>query len=314
MPEQIETIARETALRRAEVPEWRASEEAAVRGDIRDRVHARVQTVMEVEGMSPHERALYIIGIEDRVSEMAEMIATLLIDPLTGLNIRRYYEETVPRVIEEEMKKAQVVRELTELKEGAEVQTPEISMLMIDADYFKQVNDTYGHAAGDFVLREMGKIVHQIFRKRDIKARYGGEELVVVMPGCSLKVAREKAEQLRTAIAEHEFIFNPNQGRAPVKISPVTVSIGVGGLSLLEEQGNSDELKLKLEKRADALVYAAKELGRNRVVSQDAVDMEKLLERKKAADVQILPAAATAAAESATGESTGESASTAPGT
>jgi diguanylate cyclase (GGDEF)-like protein len=297
-PEQIAVIAEETAARKAErVPGWQIEEERAQRDDILDRVHQRVQTVMSVEAMSPEERAAYVIGIEDERAEMLELIKTLLIDPLTGLNIRRYYEETIPRVIEENHQN--------------------ISMLMIDADHFKQINDTFGHAAGDFVLRELGKIINQLFRKRDIKARYGGEELFVVMPGCNLKTAHAKADELRMAIESHEFVFHPHRGM-PVSIEPITVSIGVGQLEVSEE-GTTDEKKALLEKRADALLYAAKDLGRNRVAAQDGFDMEDLYARqaeaarkKQEEAAKILPAATTATAEAATGEPAGESASTTP--
>ncbi len=132
------------------------------------------------------------------------------------------------------------------------------------------------------------------------------------MPGCNLKKAREKAELLRKTIENYEFVFHPPKG-APTVIEPVTVSIGVGGLSLLDEQGTSDELKARLEKRADALVYAAKHFGRNTVVSQDAVDMRKLYERKEKEESKILPTSTATTAEAATGEAAGKSASSAPG-
>ncbi|MFC1655482.1 GGDEF domain-containing protein [Patescibacteria group bacterium] len=297
-PKQIETIAVETVAHRVErIPGWQIEEEKALRGDILDRVHARVETVMAVENMTPAERAAYVIEMEDRYEEMKELIKILLIDPLTGLNVRRYYEETLPRVIEENH--------------------PEISMLMVDVDYFKNINDAYGHAAGDFVLRELGKIVNNFFRKRDIKARYGGEEIAVVLPGCNLKIAHEKAEELRHIIEQHEFVFHPHGGM-PFTIEPITVSIGVGELTS-DEEGATDEKKVRLAKRADALVYAAKDLGRNRVAAQDGFDMTDLYARQEEAarkkkEGEILPTTTTATPEAAAGESTGESASSTPST
>lgn len=290
--EQIEEIALNVASLKAErVPDWQVEEENAQRDDILVRVRERVETVMNFERMSSKEMAAYVIEKEDELAEMREMIRTLLVDPLTGLNVRRFYEETVPRAIEGE--------------------ASEVAMLMIDADHFKNINDTFGHPAGDFVLKEIGKIIHQLFRKRDIKVRYGGEELVVVMPGCGLKIAREKAELLRQTIEKHEFVFHPHGG-VSVLIEPVRVSIGVSELSLLDEKGTPDELKTKLEKRADLLVYAAKDLGRNTVATQNAFDMEKLRKRKEKEEGKILPTAATTTTEAASGESTGESASTTP--
>jgi diguanylate cyclase len=307
--EQIAEIAGPQDSRRME--NWRVQEEEEARSTIVNRVQQRVQTVMLVENMSAQERAAYIIRVEDEKAEMREMIQTLQIDPLTGLNIRRFYEETFPRLIEDRIKQAQIVKELSEYKEGVEEEAPEIAMLMIDADHFKNINDNYGHAAGDFVLKELGKIINELFRKRDIKARYGGEELVVLMAGCDLKMAREKAELLRKTVENHEFIFHP-YGERPVIIEPVRVSIGVGGLNLVDEKGSPDQLKQLLEKRADLLVYAAKDLGRNTVVSQDAVDMEKLRARKEKEEGKILPTATTTTTETTARKTSGESTPSAP--
>ncbi len=174
-PEQIISIAEKTTSRGSEeISDWRLEEEETQRNDILNRVRERVRTVMEVENMSPHERAAYVIEKEDELAAMREMINRLLLDPLTGLNVRRYYEETVPRMIEDRLKQAGIIRELSGFREGVEGEGPEIAMLMIDADHFKNINDTFGHSAGDFVLKEIGEIINRLFRKRDIKARYGG--------------------------------------------------------------------------------------------------------------------------------------------
>lgn len=309
-PEQIALIAESQTIDRSE--NWHIQEEVAQRNDILNRTHERVKTVMEFQEMSDAEQVQHLIKIEDEKAALMEMISNLLIDPLTGLNVRRFYEETVPRVIEDRIKQAQVVKELSEYKDDAEQEeVPEVSMLMVDADHFKNINDTYGHAGGDFVLRELGRIINQLFRKRDIKARYGGEELAIVMPSCDLETAREKAELLRRTIEEHEFVFYTH-GSDPVTIKPVRVSIGVGGLNLLKEKGSANDLTKILHKRADALVYAAKDLGRNTVVSQDAVDMEKLLKRKAKEEGESLPTTTTTTAKSSTRETSRESTSSAP--
>lgn len=125
-----------------------------------------------------------------------------------------------------------------------------LSLMMIDIDYFKEVNDTYGHLAGDEVLRKLARILSEGIRKSDVIARWGGEEFVVLLPDSELSSALKLAETLRAKVAETSF--------DPVR--QVTCSIGVARWN---EGENSDQLL----KRADEKLYIAKENGRNRVVS-----------------------------------------------
>lgn len=131
-----------------------------------------------------------------------------------------------------------------------------LSVVFMDLDFFKKVNDTYGHAAGDFVLVEFTRLAEKAFGRRsqhDVFARYGGEEFVLVLPGRSASEASAAAEAIRTATEAHPFVFEG-------KRIPVTSSLGVAQLA------DSDADHETLLKRADEALYKAKQSGRNRVV------------------------------------------------
>lgn len=122
------------------------------------------------------------------------------------------------------------------------------SITMIDIDHFKKVNDTYGHSEGDFVLREVTRIINENLRKTDVFARWGGEEFIVMMPETRSDGAYSAAEKLRAAIACHQFGM----------VGRVTISLGV---AMIGEQDKSLELLIS---RADEKLYEAKRAGRNR--------------------------------------------------
>lgn len=158
-------------------------------------------------------------------------------DPLTRLFNRRYLEETM-------------LRELSTCKRGDR----QLGLVMIDIDHFKEYNDKHGHDAGDFVLVEMADIVRGKLRSMDIPCRYGGEELVLVMPGASKEIATARAEAIRQAVEQHAFVF---RGAA---LPQVTVSLGVAAHPA-DGDGAAELLKA-----ADSALYEAKKAGRNRVV------------------------------------------------
>jgi two-component system cell cycle response regulator len=133
-----------------------------------------------------------------------------------------------------------------------------MSVLIADIDHFKQLNDTYGHDAGDAVLREFAARLRRNTRGIDLACRLGGEEFIVIMPDTELSRAYQVAERLRACIAADPFPVSSSQ-----KI-PVTASVG---LSTLE---NADDTPETLYKRADNALYAAKRRGRNRVVADAA--------------------------------------------
>jgi diguanylate cyclase (GGDEF)-like protein len=130
----------------------------------------------------------------------------------------------------------------------------DLSLLMFDIDFFKRINDQYGHLAGDHVLRELARIVQERIRREEVFARYGGEEFVILLPETPLPGAAALAESLRARVANHTFVF---QGER----IPVTVSIGTALL------GENDKVAADLIQRADEKLYEAKRGGRNRVCS-----------------------------------------------
>lgn len=172
---------------------------------------------------------------DQRSRKLLEQYAS--IDALTGISNRRYFYAQG----EIELKRA--LRHKTAL-----------AALMVDADHFKNINDTYGHAIGDVVLQELSKVITDALREIDLIGRIGGEEFAVLLPNTALVQALEVAERLRLKIGEHKVQL-PDQGSISF-----TVSIGLAMLTPQEEQ-LSDLLQ-----KADFALYQAKEQGRNRVI------------------------------------------------
>jgi diguanylate cyclase (GGDEF)-like protein len=181
------------------------------------------------------QRQLAEIGnLQEQLREQA------LRDPLTLQYNRRYLDTTLPR----EFNRCQ--REQAAL-----------SVLMIDIDHFKHVNDTHGHPAGDEVLRRLGRLLADSARSHDVVCRYGGEEFLVLLPQMPRAAAVERAEQIRQRFAHLSF----------TDVSPAlycTVSIGV---ATYPDHGHSPDT---LVRSADRALYAAKDAGRNRVVADQA--------------------------------------------
>jgi diguanylate cyclase (GGDEF)-like protein len=130
------------------------------------------------------------------------------------------------------------------------------SCMLIDIDFFKKINDTYGHLIGDHVLKEMGRLLKtkEIFRENDIAGRFGGEEFIVILPETSAVNARIPAERLRESVKKVEFLDDKN------KAFHVTISIGISEFSA-EDKTNED-----LINRADQALYYAKQRGRDQVI------------------------------------------------
>ena len=158
-------------------------------------------------------------------------------DPLTGLFNRRYMEESLERELRRALREQRT-----------------LGLIMLDLDHFKQFNDTYGHEAGDALLRELGHLLQARIRKEDIACRYGGEEFVLVLPEASLEVTRRRAEQLRESFKSLTVrVRGQNHGAG-------TVSLGVAGFP---EHGATFSALLRV---ADAALYRAKNEGRDRVI------------------------------------------------
>jgi len=179
--------------------------------------------------------------LQDRLHENYQRSLSLaLTDDLTGLYNRRYF-----------------LAHLDELIDRVDHDHVNAALLLFDIDHFKQVNDTYGHAAGDDVLRELASRTMNSVRSVDLVARLGGEEFAVVMPETDSIIATAVAERLRLAVAREPFIV----GAGGVKVA-VTISIGVTAAA---EGGDCREWLLK---RADDALYDAKAAGRNRIVAR----------------------------------------------
>ncbi len=178
-----------------------------------------------------YAQLLEIQSLQEKLHEQA------IRDPLTGCFNRRFLIESIMR----EFSRAQ--------REGYP-----ISLLMLDVDHFKRVNDTYGHQTGDIVLQHLGELLRSTTRQADISARYGGEEFVQVYPNMSLENAIERAEIIRAAFSTFSIPHVQMSG-------PLTISIGVASFP---EHGLIYEEVLE---HADKALYQAKNTGRNRVVS-----------------------------------------------
>ncbi len=180
----------------------------------------------------------YTERLRDSVQLSIEMAIT---DPLTGLHNRRYMES-----------------HLGSLLEQAVLRKKPLTVLVLDIDYFKAINDTHGHDAGDDVLREFSFRIKKSIRGIDLACRYGGEEFVVIMPETDLTVATMVAERLRRRIATEPFPIQDGSNSIEV-----TISIGISALG-------KDDAAANILKRADAALYRAKRDGRNRVVPDAA--------------------------------------------
>jgi len=176
--------------------------------------------------------------LNDRLRENLHLSMRLAtIDPLTGLYNRHYLGSHLRTLV----------------TRARDMDRP-LSMVMIDIDHFKQVNDTYGHAAGDKVLRAIAERISHNVRGVDLAARFGGEEFVIVMPDTDLAAARQIAERLRKVIAADTY----DTGRDNIAI-PLTVSMGIASLNRDDMDGTT------VLARADDALYRAKRAGRNRL-------------------------------------------------
>jgi diguanylate cyclase (GGDEF)-like protein len=128
-----------------------------------------------------------------------------------------------------------------------------VHAIMVDADHFKRVNDTWGHQCGDMVLKEIARILKEEKRESDLLARYGGEEFVLLLGGIGPEDAKKSAERLRSAVESHRFSWKDT-------IIPVTISLG-----LASRQGENIGKIEDLIAECDRLLYVAKESGRNQV-------------------------------------------------
>ncbi|WP_195575179.1 diguanylate cyclase [Paenibacillus sp. 1001270B_150601_E10] len=176
--------------------------------------------------------------IESKQAELIEMNSLLVelssTDKLTGIKNRRYFQE-----------------KLDELIRCCHDGEQSFSLLIVDIDHFKRINDKYGHQTGDDVLAQLASILSDHSRELNIPARYGGEEFVMILPGQELTEAKKTAELLREAVADYAW-----------EIGNLTVSIGAATFT-------QDDTSTSLLKHADQALYVSKENGRNQVTHYD---------------------------------------------
>ncbi len=182
--------------------------------------------------------------IRDSLSKSEERART---DALTGLPNRHALDEFFR------------VAQIAAMEKGEP-----LSVLLIDIDHFKSFNDNFGHGVGDQVLRLMAKVLRERVREIDLPARYGGEELIAVLPGANLAACAAVAERIRRSISECSITR-----RSTGEVLPsITVSIGVGEFQMGEAMSD-------LIERCDRALYVAKGTGRNRVVTENELDRER---------------------------------------
>jgi len=179
-------------------------------------------------------------------------------DPLTGLANRRRFQEAFDETLERAARES-----------GDEATTPAMALLMLDIDYFKRVNDRFGHAAGDRVLVIFADILRGNLRSAEMPARVGGEEFAALLPGADLATAAAVAERIRQAVEAHaanaaQTASMPGEAVNPDAIA-FTVSIGVAA-----SPADCPAHYEALMQVADRRLYTAKESGRNRVVAEDS--------------------------------------------
>ena len=175
--------------------------------------------------------ALSNLSLRDKLRSQA------IRDPLTGLFNRRYMEETLDREIRRAVR-----------------HTIPVSVILFDIDHLKNVNDGYGHDAGDAALKALGNLMMKTFRGEDVPCRFGGDEFTIILPEASVSDAFRRAEQFRETFKRLEF---EHEGK---HFGPLTLSLGI---SAYPDHGSSVERLLQI---ADAAAYAAKAQGRDRVM------------------------------------------------
>lgn len=173
-------------------------------------------------------------------------------DDVEGLYFEEIYRMTIIDGLTEVHNKRYLLEFMEREMARCRRYTRPLSLIMFDIDHFKSINDTYGHTAGDYVLKLVAKLCNERVRKEELFARYGGEEFTIVMPESDVERASTFAEKLRQLVEQEQFSFD---GRA---IS-VHISLGVGIMQPEHEHPND------FIKTVDAALYAAKRGGRNRV-------------------------------------------------
>ncbi|WP_437963673.1 diguanylate cyclase [Sorangium sp. So ce260] len=183
----------------------------------------------------------FLSGADVEAQYHEEIYRMTITDGLTQIHTKKYLYEALER---------EVIR--------ARRHERDLAILLFDIDHFRRINDVHGHLVGDFVLKEVARIVQSRIRRDQVFARYGGEEFAIILPETSLDDAEALGETVRQTVAEHVFVFQGDSIR-------LTVSVGV---ALLQD---SDLAANDMIKRADERLYVAKRSGRNRVIASSSL-------------------------------------------
>lgn len=191
----------------------------------------KAQTLLEIANQELQIQLAQVEALQEKLREL------VLRDPLTGLHNRRYLDEQLPKLLAE-----------------AQAREKRFGIVMLDIDYFKNLNDAYTHLAGDLLLQFLADLLREHVRPTDICCRFGGEEFILVLTDVGLEIIMRRAQELRELFERGKITF---QGQS----LGATISLGVAAYP---EHGTTAE---ELVMRADQALYLAKEGGRNRVVA-----------------------------------------------
>ncbi len=169
----------------------------------------------------------------------------------------KLYEASIKDPLTGTFNRQTILERLNSEFERAKRLNDDLSVIMSDIDFFKRVNDSYGHLVGDSVLKHIGKILKKSIRKYDTVGRYGGEEFLIILPHTSIKVAKNIAERVRQSLKNEVFIIKNFS-------IPITMSFGISHIS----RASNSSLLLQ---QADQMLYEAKRRGRNKVVAIDEI-------------------------------------------
>lgn len=202
-----------------------------------------------------HLASVLSICLENTVN-FETMRRTSLVDPLTGVNNRRFLEQRIDEEVDRSLRSRQL-----------------LSCLFLDIDYFKCINDNFGHQAGDHVLARVASTIKKQLRSNDVLSRFGGEEFVALLSETDENIAGDVAERIRSSVARLGIEFNEQR-------IPVTISIGAATFDpKIPNKKSVSEKSAQLIHAADAALYEAKHNGRNRV-ENSGVLLEHLLLQK----------------------------------
>lgn len=221
-------------------PEWFVEDQGSTNGTYveGERIARRKLHDGDIVQLGPRVAFSFTLVDSRREAVLHELFNASRIDSLTGTFNRKHFDQCIEEAVK-----------------GAVQRGTPLSLLLFDLDHFKQVNDTYGHPAGDAVLKYVSGLTKQGLRSADVVARYGGEEFGVLLRDTSLKAAAGVAERIRVTVSTHPAHYSGQH-------IPVSISIGCASLGCCIEKTPSALVAL-----ADQRLYLAKNQGRNRVVS-----------------------------------------------